>query len=131
MVLRNPPIQEVTSIETGLFPQVWIRWLTDIRDAVQRDNSSNITNVSGDITLDIDNTSVFCDATSGAITVTMPNVSDFLGFKFYIKKTDTSANDVTIDGDGANIEAASTRLLSGSGRPSVELQSDGTEWWII
>ena len=55
---------------------------------------------------------------------------EFIGFKYIIKKIDTSANDVTIDGDGANIDAVSTRLLSGSGFPSLTVQSDGTDWRI-
>lgn len=131
MAINPPPIQEITADQSGRFPQVWLRWFDDVCRAITGDNFSNITTITGDITLNSGNSTILCDASSGAITVTLPDVSEFSGFKFYIKKIDVSANDVTIDGDGANMENASTRLLSGSGRPSLEAQSDGTEWWII
>jgi len=131
MALNAPPIQEVTTDQLGRFPQVWIRWFTEVCDAITRNNFSNVSTVTADLTLGIDNSTILCDASGGVITITLPDVVEFSGFKFYIKKIDVSANDVTIDGNGANVENASTRLLSGSGRPSLETQSDGTEWWII
>jgi len=131
MALNPPPIQEATADQSGRFPQVWIRWFTEVCNAITRNNFANVTTITGDVTLGIDDSTVLCDASGGVITVTLPDVSEFSGFRYNIKKIDTSANDVTIDGDGANIDAASTRLLSGSGYPAITIHSDSADWWIL
>lgn len=133
MALNQAPIQEVTADEVGRFPQVWIRWFSLLIDAVVANNSANITvpAITSSITLTLENSTVLCDATGGSFTVTLPDVLEFSDVFFTIKRIDASANMVTIDGDGANVETLATLVLSGAGRPSVTLQSDGTEWWII
>lgn len=35
MAVDPPPIQEYTADQTGRFPQVWIKWLTNLRDVVE------------------------------------------------------------------------------------------------
>ncbi len=134
MSLTQPPIQEVTSSpENGMFPQVWIRWLSDLYNYVIRANYSTISipAITSSTTLGNANSTVLCDATSGIFTVTLPDVALFLGYKYKIKKIDTSGNDVTISGGGVNIDGASTAVLSGSSYPSYTIQSDGTQWWTL
>lgn len=133
MALDPPPIQEVTADSKGRFPQVWIRWFTHVCAAITNNNFSNITipAITANITLGNTDSTVLCDASGGIFTVTLPDVLEFSGFRYNIKKVDTSANDVTIDGDGANIDGAGTKLLSGSGYPSFYVQSDGTQWWVL
>lgn len=41
------------------------------------------------------------DATSGSLTMTLPTAASSTGKVFYIKKIDSSANSVIIDGAGA------------------------------
>lgn len=75
-----------------------------------------------------------CDATSGAITVTLPAVADAdptAGRVVTVKKTDASGNAVTLDADGSEtIDGATTKALS-SQYDSVTIVSDGTSWHII
>lgn len=78
----------------------------------------------------VDNTAViFADATSGAFTVTLPAV--VAGAKVTVKKIDSSANVVTVDGAGTDtIDGSLTQPLAVQ-YSSLTLVSDGTEWWII
>jgi len=73
---------------------------------------------------------VLADATSGAITVNLPAAST-TGRELVVKKVDSSANAVTIDGNGAEtIDGATTQVISVQ-YDAVKIVSDGTEWWIV
>lgn len=90
-----------------------------------------VVTILGNTTLDADNDVVLCDAALGAITVTLPPAGDLSGQFYDIKKVDSSANAVTIDGDGSEtIDGATTRVLA-SQYESLTVVSDSTEWWII
>lgn len=71
------------------------------------------------------------DASSGSVNATLPLAADATnGFEITIKKTDSSANAVTIDGNGAEtIDGATTQTLSNQ-YDSMILVCDGTEWHI-
>lgn len=71
-----------------------------------------------------------CDATSGAITLTLPAASSFVGQMFWFKKIDASANAVTISRAGSDtIDGATTYVLSTQYK-YVELISNGTAWYV-
>lgn len=72
-----------------------------------------------------------CDATSGAFSLDLP-ASPSAGDNYIIKKTDVSANAVTVDGNGKNIDGAATYALA-SQYDSVRVLYDSTddEWYII
>ena len=53
---------------------------------------------------------IFADATSGNITVSLPAPNEALIYN--IKKTDSSANTVTLDGGTYNIDGATTYVIS-------------------
>ena len=74
---------------------------------------------------------VDADATTAAFTVTLPTVASAGdGFIIAIKKTDSSANAVTVDAAGAElIDGATTKVLA-SQFESVVLYCDGLEWHI-
>lgn len=73
---------------------------------------------------------VVCDATSAAFAVTLPAVAPGLA-PITVKKTDASANAVTVTRAGsATIDGATTYAL-GTQYKSVTLISDGTNWLII
>ncbi len=72
-----------------------------------------------------------CDASSATFTVTLPPVATAGdGFIVGVKKTDASANAVTVDADGAEtIDGAASRTLDV--RYATEFyRCDGTEWHI-
>ncbi len=90
-----------------------------------------ITTKTGAYTAADTDTVIICDATGGAFTVALPAAGDNTGKVFYLKKIDSSANAVTIDGDGAEtIDDAATLVLN-SQYDAAMLVSDGTEWWIL
>ena len=66
---------------------------------------------------------------SGAITITLPDVRRASARRFYVKKTDASANVATVT-SSALIDGAATFLLNVQ-YESVTVVSDGATWWIL
>lgn len=86
---------------------------------------------SGPVTVFDNDTSLFVDATAGAITVNLPKAAESNGRILNIKKIDASGNAVTIDGDGAEtIDGAATAVIALQW-VCITVQSDGTQWFII
>lgn len=161
MVSEAPPIQDPIAMEGNYTPQTWVRWFqtirteldeaitsasvwgsvtgtlsdqTDLQDAL--DDKQNITRVidsySANTTLTDANDFVLCNASSAAFTVTLPAAGDFSNKVMNIKKTNTNANDVTIETAASeDIDGNTNLTLTGAGKPSVKLLSDGANWWIV
>lgn len=74
---------------------------------------------------------ILVDATSGAITISLLAAATAgTGFQVAIKKTDSSANAVTIDGNSSEtIDGATTLALSSQYDVAV-LTCDGTGWYV-
>lgn len=71
------------------------------------------------------------NATGGAFTVTLLSAARMIGQRVTIKKTDASANAVTIDGNSAEtIDGAATVALS-TQYAFRTIQSDGSNWHVI
>lgn len=70
------------------------------------------------------------DASSSAVTITLPTAADNYGRQAVVKKIDSSANVVTIDGDGANIDGNATHDLTTQWEV-VQLHCNGSDWFII
>jgi hypothetical protein len=88
----------------------------------------NTTSVSSAYTAS-DMEAVFCDASGGAFTVTLPPVG--ADTQIVLHKTDSSGNSVTVDPNGSEtINGDTTDELSAQ-YESIELISDGNEWFII
>jgi len=74
---------------------------------------------------------ILCDCTSSAIHVDLPTAAGRQGAYYNIKKIDSTANAVTIDGlDAETIDGAATQLIYGQ-YDSYTLVSDGTNWVIV
>lgn len=74
---------------------------------------------------------ILCDASSGALTLNLPGASAANKRVLHIKKVDASGNAVTIDANGSEtIDGAMTTALSAQWE-SVTLQSDGSAWFIL
>ena len=79
------------------------------------------------------------DATGSTVTVTLPfaasafDVATNKGQRFTIKKIDTiETYDVIIDPAGADLIDGNTLItLSGNLRPSIDIISDGADWFLI
>lgn len=74
---------------------------------------------------------VTCDATTAAITLTLPPTEGLIGKVYIFLKSDVSANTVTIDGqDAETINGSLTKVLS-SQYDSVIIISTGTAWLVL
>lgn len=74
---------------------------------------------------------VACDATGGAFTVTLPPAAGLAGKVLTIKKTDASANAVTVDGNAAEtIDGATTKTLTKQ-HEALVIVSNGTNWLVL
>lgn len=77
-----------------------------------------------------DNT-ILVDASGGAVTITLPTAVGIKGREYIIKKIDSSANAVTIDGDGSEtIDGVVTKDLENQYH-GIKILSGGTNWEII
>jgi len=89
-----------------------------------------VLSVIADVTAN-DECVILADATAGSITVTLPDVESATDRTYYIKKTDASGNAVTVDGNASEtIDGATTNVLSAQ-FDSIQVVSNGTEWFII
>ena len=80
--------------------------------------------VSGDYLL-------ICDATAGAITMTLPPAALVPGRIYVFKRINSGANAVIVDPSGAEtIDGAATYTLSAQWN-SVTIMSNGTAWFTI
>lgn len=72
---------------------------------------------------------ILCDCTSNAITVNLQPAIQQVGI-VYIKKTDSSANEVTVDANGSEtIDGAGTKTISAQ-YVTITLISDRNNWHI-
>ena len=74
---------------------------------------------------------LLCDATGAAFTVTLPAAATVSGASISVKKTDSSGNAVTIDGNGAETIDGATTLALSTQYEAVTLWSDGSNWWVF
>lgn len=69
------------------------------------------------------------NATAGALTVYLPEQPSG-NRRRTITKTDSSANAVTVDGNGFNIDGATTQSLAAQ-YDSITVEPTGSEWLIV
>ena len=70
-------------------------------------------------------------ASGGAVTITLPAAAGVKGRIYHIKKTDSSLNLLTIDGNGAETIDGSTTVNTTTQYHSFTLVCDGSSWWMI
>lgn len=71
------------------------------------------------------------DATSGAFTITLPSAQAVPAMRVGAKKTDATANAVTVAASGSDvIDGAASYPLTVQYQ-SVTLMSDGGNWWVL
>lgn len=93
--------------------------------------SAGIKSVSVDYTATVADTTILVDATALARTITLPPAANCKGLILNIKKTDSSVNGVTIDGNGAEtIDGAATKSTT-TQYAGWMIQSDGANWFIL
>lgn len=74
---------------------------------------------------------ILCNATSGAITVNLPAAASYSGKVLIVKKTDSSFNAVTLDGNSTEtIDGSETTTLN-TQYESVTIVCDGSNWHVL
>ncbi len=106
-------------------------WLDTATSGTGGSGVLNVTSITGDTTLTISETVVLCDATAGAITVTLPAASGNTGRRFFIKKIDSSANSVTIEGSGSETIDDGMTAIVDSQYETLAIVCDGSMWHVI
>lgn len=86
---------------------------------------------SGNATLDESATFWSINSTSGANTQTLPAASTVTGLLYFIKKTDSSTNTVTVKGNGSELIDASNTFVLTVQYKYVIVWSNGTQWLIL
>jgi len=83
-------------------------------------------------TISTGDTVIIADATSNAVTITLPVASSMTGYRFYVKRKDNvTANAVTIARSGSDtIDGATSQTLDAQ-YTSATVVSDGSNWYII
>jgi hypothetical protein len=76
-------------------------------------------------------TVIFADASSGAVTITLPVASGLSGYRFYVKRIDNSANTVTIARSSTDTIDGMTSFTMDMQYTAVALISNGSAWYIL
>ena len=123
-------IAEAMRIDNG--GKVGIGTATPVTDLdIEGGFAGNLVNKTGAYTATSSDHVITCDGTSGAFTVTLPALSGLGGFILYIKKIDSSANAITVDGNGAeNIDGSATKSIS-TQYQSITIIAGSSEWHIL
>ena len=87
------------------------------------------TSITADLTV-TDETWILADATSGAITITLPPAASFVDRQIEVTKKD-AVNTVTVDADGSETISGSLTIEITAQYDNLSIMSDGTEWFII
>lgn len=102
--------------------------VTDLNATLMRYDTEYI-DTSGTVKLDLSHSVHLVSASSGALTVKLPNAADATGVTMTVKKIDNTGNIVTItedDGDGPD----RTSLQLGGQYDFAVMISNGAEWFI-
>jgi hypothetical protein len=107
------------------------RTAAEVRSDINVGGVMAYTHKTSAYTATVADVAIYCDASGGAFPVTLPPAASHPGGVFYIKKTDSSVNAVTVEGDGAEtIDGATTKVISIQ-YDTMKVQSDANTWWIL
>ncbi len=98
--------------------------LEAVKKAIRNDTTGTISLGSSDVIC-------IADATSGTITYNLPAAASSTGQRLYIKKTDSSANGVTIQANGAETIDGNNQKVINTANQCLTVACDGTAWYII
>jgi hypothetical protein len=128
--IRNTGVAEVAAAAPAT-PATGLLWLDTDATGTGGLGVLNVTTITSDDTLTTSQTVVLCDASSGAITVTLPAASGNDGRHYHVKKIDSSGNAVTIDGNGSEtIDGETTQVITMQYN-SINIVCDGSAWYIL
>jgi len=98
-----------------------------------RDNFGwkDIKTVTADYAMSWADESILADASSAAITVTLPDPASYPNEALSIKKIDSSTNAVTVAPHGSETIDGAASVSLANQWDSVTVKSDGTNWYVL
>lgn len=87
--------------------------------------------VTGTVTPNASDYLLLADASGGAVTVNLPSAVSSARRKFIVKKTDASANAVTVDANGAETIDGATTVSTTTQYDAFTVLCDGSAWYIV
>ena len=98
----------------------------------KQSTSATATKTATTYTITTNDTIIFADASSNAVTITLPAASSASGYSFFVKKIDSvTTNAVTIQRAGSDTIDGSTSVAISVQYLSITLVSNGSNWYII
>jgi len=92
---------------------------------------STIKTVTADYTMTWGDEMILADASSAAITVTLPDPASYPDEALSIKKIDSSTNAVTVAPHGSETIDGAASVSLANQWDSVTVKSDGTNWYVL
>lgn len=118
----DPPVSPILTQDNAYLPAMV---LPQVLSKVFGDSPYTVTAADGFDVL------ILCDATGGSMTIVPYSAVSNAGKRIRVKKTDTSANTVTIDPNGSQtIDGDTTRIIAGQ-YGEVTIESDGANWHVV
>ena len=74
---------------------------------------------------------IFCNATGGNMTITLPSAVTFASRTITVKRTNTTVNTVTVGSAAGTIDGAANYIIPGGTLNAITVVSDGTNWYLI
>lgn len=93
--------------------------------------SQAIGNADSPYTIDETTHTLWVDCSGGAVTVNLPDPASVAGKEYRIKKTETSATNITVQASVGNVEGGATLAFGSGARSARTLKSDGSGWWVV
>lgn len=95
------------------------------------ENTFTVTTQSGNYAILTTDTTIFVNAASAPVTITLPTAVGVTGKKYNIKKIDSSANAVTINTTSSQTIDADTSVIINVQYTSMQVISDGSNWFVV
>ena len=108
--------------------------LTSIQNVINRGADSflfSVTSVSANYTINSNDSIVLVDATSGAITITLPIALESEQKRLTVKKIDASANIVTVVRQGASLIDGATNKLLAAQYATADFTAYSGNWYLV
>ncbi len=126
LILPNLSISSPLT-EEGLWTREWQQFLRNLQAYATGVRNLNLTAKTGAFTVDKFDEHVVCNTSGGAFTVTL--LADPREGKTLTIVLETAGNNLTVDGNGNNINGDSTVTMSDAG-DAMQLIFNGTQWNI-
>jgi len=91
----------------------------------------SISTKTSNYTLMLSDNFILANCTSGVVTLTLPSAASATGRIFYLKKIDSSVNDMIIQANGSELIDNMNSISVGVQFEEYSMVSDGSQWWLF